>query len=827
MSAECAPDETILEFLEGTLTGPELETLEAHLDGCERCGPRLLALARDHHQLSGATPEGGLLARGSSVGRFVILEVLGRGAYGTVHTAYDPQLDRRLALKVLDAWSLDEPEQLTLVQHEARGMARVNHPNVVSIHDAGVVGGVPFVAMEYVAGVSLAKWLEMPRTEREILAAFHAAGEGLAAVHAAGLVHGDFRADNVLVGDDGRVRVTDFGLASLVRAPQPAEGKGATTAADDQHAFCLALQRALEQAGYLKGILSSRTRDVLARGLSKEASERFEDIPALLRALTPRRGPLFAVVAVCIVLAALLVPVALRPACKPDPGPLVGVWDEATRVEVAQAFSSLKGPFATATFQLVARELDGWRAGWLSAGQRACIAARDGHEPLLDELRAACLEESRREATVLVSALRHPDARLVARAQQSVQSLSPLSRCDDARGLQEEPAPSDAARRSSMLAHKVELAEARALRDLGRLRDARAKLEPLLAAVRAEGHRPLVARVAFQLGATLARLNEHPAAVALLEEAVQVGIESRTDEAAAHAAVLLVFELGVRLHRREAAEEVARFAEALVARIGDGRLAAGLLLNRALLAEDGGALADAFALQQRAVEQFEKAAPQTPALANALLNEARLRVMLGQPDAKAVASRALELFEQTRGEGHPNVGVAADVLGSLAFDAGDLDEAARQFERAKNVAREALGENQLEVALAIDSLARVALARGELERALGLAQDAVARTTAATSATDGALRDPLLTLAEVRLAAGRADEARAAAGLARACAPSNDSHVQARELLLRASLPGVEAKERERLLGEGLPLARPGSELSRRLSSGLLPRPGQ
>ena len=455
MPSGCAPDETIREFLEGTLAGAELEALEAHLDGCEQCGPRLLALARDHHQLSGAAPEGGLLARGSSVGRFVILEVLGRGAYGTVHTAYDPQLDRRLALKVLDAWSLDEPEQLALVQHEARGMARVNHPNVVSIHDAGVVGGVPFVAMEFVAGVSLAKWLEMPRTEQEILQAFHAAGLGLAAVHEAGLVHGDFRADNVLVGDDGRVRVTDFGLASLVRSTPDAR-PAALTAADDQYAFCLALQRALEQAGYLKGILSRRTRDVLARGLSKEPAARFESLPALLNALQPRRGPLLAAVAVTLVLAAIAVPRALRNECKPDPRPLAGVWDEGTRAEVEQAFSGLRGPFATATFQLVAGELDGWRAHWLSAGQDACVAARDGRDPLLDELRTACLEESRREATVLVAALRKPDGALVTRAHQSVQSLSPLSRCLDTRALLEEPAPSDAARRASMLAHKVE-----------------------------------------------------------------------------------------------------------------------------------------------------------------------------------------------------------------------------------------------------------------------------------------------------------------------------------------------------------------------------------
>ncbi len=768
MTAGCAPDETIAEFLEGTLEGQELEALEAHLDGCEKCGPRLLALAREHHQLSGATPEGGLLARGSTVGRFVILEVIGRGSYGTVHTAYDPQLDRRLALKVLDAWSLDEPEQLALVQHEARGMARVSHPNVVSIHDAGVVGGVPFVAMEFVAGVSLAKWLEMPRTEKEILAAFDAAGRGLAAVHEAGLVHGDFRADNVLVGDDGRVRVTDFGLASMLRAPQgeprPDAPVLATTAADDQYAFCLALQRALEHAGYLRGILPRRTRDVLARGLSKDPAARFENLPALLAALTPRRGPLYAALGVTVLLAAVLVPRALKPQCKPDAGPLAGVWDEPTRAEVQGAFAGLEGPFATATFQLVAQELDAWRASWVTANQAACVAAREDEAPLLGELRAACLEESRREATVLVAALRKPDGALVTRAHQSVQSLSPLSRCTDTRALLEEPAPSDAARRAAMLAHKVELAEARSLRDLGKLRDARAKLEPLLALARTEGHRPLIARIAFQLGATLGRLSEHPAAVALLEEAMQLGIESRTDDIAAHAAVLLVFERGVRLHQKEAAEEVAGIAGALVTRAADERLAAGLLVNRALVAETGGALGDALKLQQEAVARFETAAPQSPALANALLNQGRLLVLLGRPEGKAVTTRAMDIFTQTRGPGHPNVGVAADVLGSLALDAGDFAEATLQFERARKVAREALGENHLEVALAADSLARVALAKGELEAARGLAEAAVTRVTAATSATDGALVEPLLTLAEVHLALKQAAEAREVLG---------------------------------------------------------------
>lgn len=200
-------------------------------------------------------------------------------------------------------------------------------------------------------------------------------------------------------------------------------------------------------------------------------------------------------------------------------------------------------------------------------------------------------------------------------------------------------------------------------------------------------------------------------------------------------------------------------------------------------------------------------------------NHARLLVAQGDPGAKAVAARALEIFEQTRGAGHPNVAVAADVLGTLAFDEGRLDEAERQFERVKEVSREALGEDHLEVALAIDSLARVALARKDLDRASLLAEDAIARVTAVSPANDAALLDPLLTLAQVHLERGRADDARAVLARAEACELPADPQVAARQLLLRASVPGVDPAVAERLLREGLALARPRSELARRLQA--------
>ena len=155
------------------------------------------------------------------VGRYVLLNVIGEGAMGVVYAAFDAQLDRKIAIKVLRP-TLAKGDVTAEVQarllREAQAMARLSHPNVVAVHDVGVVdaSGSVFVAMEYVAGPTLKDYLRTkPRPWREGLELLRAAGRGLAAAHAAGLVHRDFKPDNVLVGNDGRVRVTDFGIARV------------------------------------------------------------------------------------------------------------------------------------------------------------------------------------------------------------------------------------------------------------------------------------------------------------------------------------------------------------------------------------------------------------------------------------------------------------------------------------------------------------------------------------------------------------------------------------------------------------------------------------
>jgi eukaryotic-like serine/threonine-protein kinase len=230
----------------------------------------------------GAVRPAGPLERGALVDRYVIVERLGEGGMGVVFAAYDPDLDRKIAIKMLR--ERGDAESNARFLREAKAMARLRHANVIAVHDVGVHGGQVFVAMEIVEGKTLRRWLAEPgrRPLREVLARFVLAGRGLAAAHHAGIVHRDFKPDNVMVATDGRIVVTDFGLALVERdgevglevnepVPDPAHDPAAAPrltatgtvmgtpaymspeqhrglladAASDQFSFCVALYEAL------------------------------------------------------------------------------------------------------------------------------------------------------------------------------------------------------------------------------------------------------------------------------------------------------------------------------------------------------------------------------------------------------------------------------------------------------------------------------------------------------------------------------------------------------------------------------------------------------
>ena len=160
------------------------------------------------------------------VGRFTIVRPLGEGGMGTVSVAYDEELDRKVALKMIRGRYADSAELRERFLREARALARLSHPNVVTIYEVGEDLGAPFLAMELVEGVDLRTWLRSgERSRAAITRVMIEAGRGLAAAHAAGIVHRDFKPDNVMVGDDGRVRVMDFGLARSAFAPDDGIGR--------------------------------------------------------------------------------------------------------------------------------------------------------------------------------------------------------------------------------------------------------------------------------------------------------------------------------------------------------------------------------------------------------------------------------------------------------------------------------------------------------------------------------------------------------------------------------------------------------------------------
>lgn len=278
------------------------------------------------------------LRRGTRIGRYIVQRVLGRGGMGVVYGAVDPQLGRRVALKLVRCDSLRFRGRL---RREALALARLCHPNIVVLFDIGTTDLGTFVAMEYVRGQSLRRWLrKTPRSTAEILRTFIAAGRGLAAAHAEGLVHRDVKPGNVMVALDGRVKVLDFGLARgepsddpwlantdeallarrMTRAdtvvgttgympPEQLLGRE-VTAASDQFAFCVALFEALhggrpfagktmlEQArAYAVGTrnpiklrrgVPMRVRMAIERGMSLDPTDRFTSMDALLEALAPR-----------------------------------------------------------------------------------------------------------------------------------------------------------------------------------------------------------------------------------------------------------------------------------------------------------------------------------------------------------------------------------------------------------------------------------------------------------------------------------------------------------------------------------------------------------
>jgi tRNA A-37 threonylcarbamoyl transferase component Bud32/tetratricopeptide (TPR) repeat protein len=374
-----------------------------------------------------ARPELPVLPPGTLVAdQFEIESLLGRGGMGAVYRARDRSLGRHVALK-LGLHGTD----VSRLSREATALARLAHPNVVTIYEIGTHDGAPFVVMELCGGGTARAWLAQPRTWRAIVELFVAAGRGLAAAHAAGIVHGDIKPDNILVGDDGRPRIADFGLAretldeshdrsgGTPRYMAPELARSAPTAASDQFAFAVALKEALASAtGVPRQIVAT-----LARAMDPSPDARWPDVSALIDRLRPSRRrrwlvPALVVGAVASAGAAWKASeeatearLGVQPTrCEGLPVDLGGDWNDAVRTRVREAH-----PRGSGAAELFVGALDAYASEWALARRRLCkeLPTQSSWSLSLGDAGRACLLARRSDLRRLIAKRDRDPAELV------------------------------------------------------------------------------------------------------------------------------------------------------------------------------------------------------------------------------------------------------------------------------------------------------------------------------------------------------------------------------------------------------------------------------
>jgi tetratricopeptide (TPR) repeat protein len=625
----CLGENTLVDLLDDRLDEAAKSGAQRHILSCEACQE----LAGD--VAGGASPEAPRqLARGASLGRYEVVEVLGAGAMGVVYAAFDPELGRKVALKLVRADAEGErAERLReRLLREAQAMARLAHPNVIAVHDVGSIGLQVFVAMELVDGGTLSAWLAgQPRTVKEILEVFLQAGRGLAAAHRAGIIHRDFKPDNVLIGTDGRVRVTDFGLArgadregeaggepydgSLLTATltrtgaalgtpaymPPEQIKGERTdARGDIYGFSVALyealhgerpfrassidelKRAIETGAVTRSRAERRVpawlRRIVLRGLAARPEARWPTVDAMVAAIEARsRSKRFAQLA--IVAAALAITAVAFAARRPAPvcTGAEEAWGRAWSAEekklVHTAFSRSGRPDADAAFASLDRALDEARGAWIAMHTQACVATRvrgDQSEALLDR-RVVCLDDRRREAAALVKLFAEGDRDVVDRAAGAVKSLRPLSECENPRALTgsaPRPLDLDPAKRAQLEALDADLAEARALHIVGKY-DRGLDLSAKGAASSEKlGDTRLHGAFLIERGIEEEEHFRYKDAEATYQEAARLAVGEHDDAAQADAWIRLLGLVGYRFERAEEAHVWASYALVALRNLG-------------------------------------------------------------------------------------------------------------------------------------------------------------------------------------------------------------------------------------------------------------------
>lgn len=689
------------------------------------------------------------LTRGDSIDRYVLLDLAGAGGMGIVYVAYDPELDRKVALKLIRSDPADEEARARAqarLLREAQAMARLSHVNVVTVFDAGTVGEHVFLAMELVVGTTLREWLRaVRRPQRAILEVLTQAARGLCAAHAAGLVHRDFKPENVLIGADRSVRVSDFGLAHLAagsvanaehRGAGPAGAEATATAlfagtpaymapeqrsgeaADartDQFAFCVTLYEALTgqrpaaappargESSPARSRLPRWLRRLVWRGMAVAPEARFPSMGALLGAL--ERGQRNARARRLIPLALLALGLAgggLAAAWRTEETPcrqavarLAGVWDDGRKAAVGAAFAATGSPLGAATFAGVEALLDAYAASWAAGHESACVATRvrgEQSEALLD-LRMECLHQRRRELGALVEVYRQADAATVEKAADAAYRLTPVALCEDVEALRAPvPPPTDAGKRAQVHLLMQPLAQVKALSDAARFTEGLRLGAELATSASALGYRPVEAEALLRLGLLQTATDAWASAETSLQGALWAALAGRDDRLAARATIGLAAVLVVFTARHAEAWRWSHFAAALIERLGghaelEARrltVLASLRSAKALGGATPRAGEDTLSTRERVLTlTLAVQGPDHPQTAAAHHNLGGELLNLGRyAEAEREHRESLRITERAYGTGHPDAGWARTMLADVLRRSGRAQDALAEYRRA-------------------------------------------------------------------------------------------------------------------------------------------------
>jgi serine/threonine-protein kinase len=807
-SAEVCPSEDELgEFLAGVASKPARDRIEHHIDACSRCAQTVAlfggafgstppasvgslerelsggdSTAHDHDVLAAPEQPPGPLLGSLFADRYEIRACVGFGAGGTVYAAYDPELDRQVALKLLRASVVGGSQHAGRWTREAKIMARVVHPNVVAVFDVGAADGHVFIAAEFVDGSTLDAWRKaQPRRRDEILGAFVAAGRGLAAIHACGLVHRDFKPHNVLIGRDGRVRVTDFGLARLqgdgerleeaaasdmaipalreqtamtltrtgavvgtpaYMAPEQWRGQAVDTRAD-QFAFGVALFEALfgerPWQGRTAAELAAAVTDtppklpahhgvprwivrVLLRALAADPAQRFADMNALLDALvdTPgrrRRRQTAALVTVGFAAVA---------ATSWSLGQTRGDPQCQGDAGLSQAWSDdVRAQLREAWPTIPETELatsfarvDAWVARWREAHDAACRGPQDEGHVRTVQLRCFERRASELRASLAIAAQLSSDD---ARDGDLLAPVGEPERClDGARLSAIEPIYSTPAAHvlSLQLAESIDRVEA--LRFAGRHEEALAIAIANLARAEIDGDHALRAEALLGLGQVHSMHKDAALAEAILRKAAWAADASGHVEVAADAWVDLVAVLGTIEEKHAAAREAGERAEAALYRLDDPSRSLTLASNLAVVTSLQGDYEGALRQHLDVLDRAQQFGDKgARQIPRVHMNAAAVLAHLGRLDEAVAHTReGIAQQEQLYPGPHTVTAEMYNTLGAIEVQRGHLDEGRAALEHGLELAAARMAQDNPTIIGIHSNLAAIALKQHRLPDAI-------------------------------------------------------------------------------------------------------------